>query len=850
MRVASSYPAPVMGVSTLKDRNRQRGYATEQINFRSDPTRKLTRRPPTKWKEVLVNRIDFPEQGIFFKEEKTHTYVRNGKEYKLLFRVNGNVRAFIDGVEYPVVGDLSSYVDDNESTPFITETVEDTVYIVNPLIKPRMLSGNDSVEKVSHINITSALNYGETLQVNVIKSDGTKHVVTYTIPDLGTSNPDYDTADKARATTQVAKEIAARINSGGEYPSNQFRNPAYPLDPYSSTAWQQFCNPYRSDGAGGAELNPDFDETNTVCKPYVDTYPGIEGVTAVALGSSVAVWEIGRAEWLTLEVETGQGNRSAVAINEVVEDIEGLPLYAVHGSRITVRPSPITDKGTYYLEAQRISSSPSGDPMEEVTWVQSRSPNESHELDQNRMPRICEFDGTTFFIKTGEFKDRLVGDNDSVKLPEFINKGIKAIAYFQKRLVFAVGNTVVMSETDDPKNFFRESALQLLATDPVSIASSATNVDVIDQILSHNKDLLLIASNGQFKIDGDRPVTPQTVSMTLTTSYECISDIKPVSIGNSVFFPIDYGDSVGIKEFTGERETDQDKADSITQHVIGYINGGIRDLASNSNLNMLAVVPKEIGNVLYVYEFKRNFKGDLLQEAWTKWELNEDSFILEVNFIRDKMILLVDDDNRLVTKEIDMYGDNPDAPTEIYLDNRLVLDTDGSTVTIPEEYNTNGMVIVAGNETGYELNQIPYTLNGTTISLDNPVSAGKLFLGIPYKSSYIPTRPFRYEEDGSVITDDRLRVSKFKLSLVESNEVHMKVTSAYYDEVINTFNSRYTGGINNLVGTIPLHTGDVSFAFNQDANLATAEFYCDNWLGCNIVDISWEGQYHQSSRRM
>lgn len=852
MRIASSYPSPVLGVSKLKDRNRERGYATEQTNFRSDPTRKLTRRPSLEWKDVLYT-VELNGEPLEVSSDiKTHSYIRDSKEYRLVFLFGGGVLGFVDGEPIDVIGDLEDY-EHNGEIPWIVETIEGETFITNPNVITAMESDTDvnDYERVSHINITSALNYGETIQVNVITSDGTKHIVTYTIPDLGTSDPDYDTADKARATKQVALELAARINGGGVYETDVIPNPAYPDDPYSDPDWIKFCNPYKDDESGGAANNPDFDANNPTCKPYLTDYTGITGVTAVALGSTVAVWEDGRQDWITLEIEAGQGSRTATAINERVENVEGLPLFAVHGTRITVKPVPTSDKGTYYLEAERISSNPSGDFLEEVTWVQTRSPDGRHKINKNTMPRVCKYDGTRFVITKGDFDERKVGDDDSVKIPKFIDNSIQAIGYFQKRLVFVSGNEVIMSKTDEPTDFWRGSALQLLATDPVSISSSATNVDIIEQIIPYNRDLLLVASNSQFNIDGTRAVTPQTVSMTMTTAYECISSVKPVSIGNSIFFPIDYGDSVGIKEFTGERETDQDKADSITQHIIGYIEGGIKTMAANSNLNMLAVVPEaDEENVIYIYEFKRNFKGDLLQHAWSKWVLPDDSRIVDVEFIRDKMTVITADGNRLVVKDIEMYGSNNYAVGDIFLDNRLVIDTTGADVTLPEDYNDEDVVVIGGDGTDLELNNVEFTKVDRTLTFKEDIGEGKVIVGRPFVSTYEPTRPFRYEEDGSVVTNDRLRVNRYTLSVVDTNEVSMKIQSEYYDYDDQTFNSRITGSLNNLIGSVPLHTGDVNFAFNQDAGLATASFYCDNWLGCNIVDISWEGQYHQSSGRM
>ena len=96
-----------------------------------------------------------------------------------------------------------------------------------------------------------------------------------------------------------------------------------------------------------------------------------------------------------IEIEAGQGDRSCVAVNRAVETTVGLPLYAVVGTRITVRPDPTTEKGVYYLQAERTAEDASGEDLEEVVWSESRSPEQPYLIDATTMPYICEYDEDT-----------------------------------------------------------------------------------------------------------------------------------------------------------------------------------------------------------------------------------------------------------------------------------------------------------------------------------------------------------------------------------------------------------------------------------------------------------------------
>lgn len=842
MRIESSYPTPIHGVSTLAPRNRSEGQAGLQINFRSDPVNKLTRRPPMKWVASLL--VGNNGDNILY-----HSYEREGVTYRfILDKITGALHIYTDTTFWGTINVPVGYV----GTNMVAQTVDHETFFVNKEKVVKMRPDNDlaDIERVSHLNVTAALNYGETVQVNVTKSNGERHVVTYAVPDLGTSEPDYDTADKARATKQVALELAARINGGGVH-TTLFPNPDYPEDPYNDTDFQTYCQPYRADGFGGFEPNPSYDTNQSVCKAYKTNYTGIEGVTAVALGSSVAVWEDGRAAWLDLEVETGQGDRSCVAINNTIENTDGLPLYAVAGTRITVKPDPTSNKGIYYLQAERTAQQPSGESLEEVVWSETRNAEQPHAIDETTMPFRCTFENNEFTVGTIPFKERQSGDDDSVPQPDFVGETITNIGYFQKRLVFVSKNNVIMSEAADEVNFWKQSAVQLLVNDTVSVASSAVAIDKLAHIVPHNRDLLVIASNGQFKIDGGTGITPETISMALTTKYECQISVPPVTIGNSVFFPIDYGTSTGLQEYTGERDTNQDFASPLTHHVIGYMDGQAKLMTASPNLEMIAVVTEgAAGNQLFMYEQYTDDTGKRRQRSWSEWILSGNSKIIDIEFRNDRLTLIVNENNNIVLKEIDMYSRVSTGINEVYLDDLMKVSTDGLTATLDANYDAENIIVVRGDNTDYELNKAQFTIENNVITFMEDISAGSVYIGKIYESRYRPTRPFKYDENGIAITTDRIRISKYILSLVETNEVKMHIISKYYDTEDQVFNSRYVGELNNLVGEIPFHTGDLKFSFAQDANLAEAEFYCDNWLGCTIAGLSWEGQYFQSAGRM
>ncbi len=781
MRIEQSFPVPIHGVSTLAPRNRPRGFATSQVNFRSDPVNKLTRRPASRW----VDQLDVPTDP---NNVILHSYERDGKTYSIVIdRVLGNVFGFVDGIAQTVVGDLSAYVGPDMELA----TIENKTFVLNRERVVTMTSDTDedlgAYEKVTHVNVTSALNYGE--RVTLTLNDpvtGARTDVFAQVPDLG-STPNYDAADKYRMTANIATVLSAAVDALPDYIGAQ-------------------------------------------------------------VGSSLAIKHTS-GDWVLVEIAAGQGDRTTVAINEIVDSTNGLPLYAVVGTRITVRPDPTTDNGTYYLSAERVADTAVGTWLEEVVWTESRNPIQEYALDATTMPHGIQWVNNQFEVGSVTWTDRTRGDDDSVERPAFVGNTISTLGYFQKRLVVVSENNVIMTETDDLENWWRQSAVQLLVTDPVSIASSELGTDKLRYLVSHNRDLLVIASNAQFKISGSEAVTPQNTTMALTTRYECQTSHAPVSIGNSVFFPINYGDSSGLQEYTGERDTSQDFATPITNHVIGYLSGNITRMVASPNLEMIVVTTENSPeNSMFVYEQYTDKSGKTVQQAWSTWELTEGLAIVDIQFRRSVLTVTVTNGSGLYVKELSMYTRVTSSPEDVFLDDMLILDTDGTTATVPVGYDLTGVIAVRGAGTNYELNLAKFTSSGQTLTFAPKIGAGKVYVGRYYRSAYRPTRPFRYDQDGSTITTDRLRVGKYILSLVETNELKMAIDAKYNSFSDQVFNAKFVGQFR--VGEITSYTGDWKFAFSQDASHAEAEFYVDNHLGCTIADIGWEGQYFQSKQRM
>ena len=777
-RIEDSYPTPIHGVSTLAPRNRARGQAGLQINMRSDPVAKLTRRPSLSWDGFLLNTTQ---------ETIHHSYYRRGQEFKLIVEEGGTVHGYVDGVSKTCTGNLSEYL---ETTDLVLETLNDTTFVVDRSVTAQLLDSTDenTIQKVSHINITTALNYSTSLTI-IIKDEAGSPVGTasVTIND-GVNN--IGATDSSRATNTVAEELSTQFNT-------------------------------------------------------------ITGITSEVQGSSTAIYRDNNSSWLTLEVAAGRAD-NAVAINRVVETVNGLPLYAKPGTRITVKPDPTDTAGTYYLDAITLDGQITGE-MQEVVWTEGRSPFENYAFDINTMPHTVRYVYTsdTFIVGSDEitWEERQSGDDESCPPPDFVGRTITALGHFQKRLVLLSDNDVSMSKTDNLYDWWKQSAVNLLVTDPIGVTSNSTGIDILQYIVEHNRDLLIVASNGQFKIEGVSGITPQTVAMPLTTTQEIQVSVPPVPMGTAVYLPLNYGDSTGVTKYDGQRDS-QDLATPITHHVIGYMRGQAKILVGSPNLEMLAMTTTgSLQNEIFIYEqFSQG--GKLAQQSWSTWKLPEDNKILAMTFRRDSLSVTVQVGVNIYQKSFKMYSRVATSTEEVFLDDFLEVETDGLTATLPTDYDKTDFAVVMGADTIYPLAEIPYTKAGQVITFSEDINAGTVYIGTPFRSAYKPTRPFKEDSKGIAITTDRLRIGKFILNVVNTNKVLMHIDSKYYSGTDQEQSPRVLNRSSNRVGVVDLFTGDYRYSFSQDADYAEAEFYTDGYLGMTIAGISWEGQYKQSSRRM
>lgn len=794
MRASGRYPAPVHGISTMPSSTVLYGYAKIQENFRSDPIEKLKRRPSLMNEGVLSDTGDGTETR--------HVFTRNGVEHEVLVRKDGSVVGMIDGVQQTTMGDCTPYINDSEESDVDLVTINDTVFVLNRKVIVKMLEKTDQSEgnyiKCSHINVLTALNYGEVITITVKRAGATLGEVTYTVPTIGSDLSNYDAADRARATAKVAESIRALLYA---------KRDTWSLDTYTK-------------------------------------------------GSSVSV-QSRNDEWLDIDIESGQGSSSIVVINNVVSKIDGLPLYARVGTIVEINPDPNTETGAYFLKATRIAeTAETGDVLEEVVWAETRDPEQEFALDPETMPYTIVFDQEGN-VTAGQpelgWEERTTGNNSSVKVPKCVGQTIKRIGYMQSRLLVLTGSNCVTTRVGDIYNFWKASSIKLLVTDPVSVASNAVNIDTLEHILPHNKDMLITGANAQFKISGESAVSPENSALALTTSLEIDTLSKPVAMGNSIFFPTRHGKNAGIIEYSGEKDTSNDKGKSITDHISGYLLGRITKLVANATNEMLFVqTDSSPGNELFVYEQFTDDKDVKKQKSWSKWVFPESLDIQDINLEFNKLSIVSLSGGKLWKHAVYLESRlASEETTTVYLDNKLLLETDGLEVILPDYYVwSEENIVVQGLDCALPLFQVDFVYDEINhkLILDDAIGAGNVHVGEIITGVYEPFRPYRRDDNGQVLTEEEIRISNIFIEVSDSYSMSVEVDSKYYDENKMLFSSEIVGQA--VVGVKSPFTGTYNYPFMKNADLANIKIKTEGYLGLTITNLRWRGQFTQLTQQI
>lgn len=263
------------------------------------------------------------------------------------------------------------------------------------------------------------------------------------------------------------------------------------------------------------------------------------GETVTAEGAYVIIVS---EEIEELEADDGGDGNLMRAVGNTVGAPELLSVNALPGKIVKVRPGESERSEVFYLEA--VAKDGSTGANTPVTWEECAG--EVTSITSNFLYGCVSGDtlylGSLAYVNSSTGRDfadwtpNIAGDTTSNPAPDFIGKQITAMAVFQDRLLLTVeGGYVAASQPGNYFAFFLDSAITVLATDPVTFFIVGGEGDTVHRTLTYDRNLLLVGKR-QYLINGRVAMQAGSASATVFSNVPGMDTEQPAVVDTDLFY--------------------------------------------------------------------------------------------------------------------------------------------------------------------------------------------------------------------------------------------------------------------------------------------------------------------------
>ena len=653
-----------------------------------------------------------------------------------------------------------------------------------------------------------------------------------------------------------------------------------------------------------ADDDPNVISTDTVAEEMRKAVDGESGFTATRSGSVVHVVKDDGKDY-KISITDNRSNTLATVIKESVTFFQELPTVAPKDFLVKVEGSADTTNDDIWV---KFVPRDTGVTFGEGTWQETSAPDVMTKFDLDTMPLVIRRDGfkrffvgpadgstqdqtisgTKFEYTFPKWGERTAGDDKTVPTPSFIGKPIKDHVLFRSRYVVIGGENAVLSEVNDPFNFFNDTAIQVLETDPIDVRAASETSIPLNWILPVDEGLLLFSQKSQFQLraaDAD-VLTPRTAVVLRLSNIDMNRHIRPKIAGPNVIFATEeYGFS-GFREYqffdTQQRRIGLNLGGNLnlTLNVPKYIKGLVDLWDVGESLDYFVCRSPENKKKLYVYKYLwQSSQGSLVkqQSSWSEWEFDGD--VQWVRFFDNKLWIIFTYADGTFTTTIEAEELTDMKEPAMYLDRQIKFPECNSTPQTSD--NITATFDKSSNKTTFEL---PYEMRGHTdaiVRFDETKNKGlilgnassgkkivctikgdwtktKIMFGRRFKFDYefnTAHKPTRDQARQRIIGElsGRLQVSTWTVAHYESGAYTMIVKRTNRDnDSKHKFNSVVIDVQNNKLTTQDqlLNTGTNRIPVCSKNTECRVSIESDSWMPLTLVSCWWEGNFNDRARSL
>lgn len=278
------------------------------------------------------------------------------------------------------------------------------------------------------------------------------------------------------------------------------------------------------------------------------------------------------------------------------------------------------------------------------TWEETKDPKETRGSFINMPIAVDRLSDGTFQATLIDWSEPQVGDDVTNPTPSFIGRRLTDIFFFKNRLGFSSGDNIVMSRLGNYYNFYIQTALEVLDTDPIDITIATSKASRIYDVTPFQSQLYMLTKDEQFTVQQDGAFSPTGISVVPVSSYSVDTNIEAVPMGDSLFFlSLNSEANRIVREYKVDRNSLTNIGNNVTLTVPRLIGEVDQAVVSTGN-NMLFMKDKLNPRLLYVYKLTKN-GDDVIQSAWSKWEF---SFDISYMFVWGDELYLVNNNEHIL----------------------------------------------------------------------------------------------------------------------------------------------------------------------------------------------------------
>ena len=736
---------------------------------------------------------------------------------------NGNVKVYeLDGTELTVhKPDGTAYL--NTSNPrSVIKTI--TIADFTFVVNTGITTAMDSA--VSAGNITQAVVF-----INQV-SDKT----TYSITVDGVTVTDDTTNDATLSTTQVASDLVAGLNSG------------------------------------------------------------LTGFTIARNGPVIHIKKNDGSNF-SIDGTDSQGNTQLTVVKDSVQRFTDLPTVSPNGYVVEIKGDEATNFDNYYVKFVTNN----GGAFEEGQWEETVEAGIPFKFDYATMPhvlirqadgnfRFARVDGDSYTASGQTFTlpkwgERTVGDQDSAPNPSFIGATINNVFFFRNRLGFLADDNVVLSRVAEFFNFFPETVISVIDSDPIDVGASHTKVAILKHAVTMGEQLILFSDQTQFVLTSSSDtLTPKTANVVVATEFESSDSAQPVGSGSSIYYLTQKGSFAGVREYITQENVAIKEASNITIHVPRLIPSNVFKLAVSTNEDVLVLLGTDNPNKLYINRWLYGENFQKILNSWSTYTFNSARSIRNIDFIGTDLFCVVEEANGTTLEKIPFEAEFREANSEFefHLDHKVTeattgvsvaynASTDVSTFTVPYRLRANMNIVgrylasgetstfvnPQGNTVALKAGQQIQTTNATngstsTITANGDFRNSKFIIGEPFLMHYRFSQQRLTEGAGqrSEFISGRLQLHHFYIKFEDTGFFRVEVTPENRDTSTHKFTGRLLGAASAAIGQINLETGTFRVPIMSRADRVDIDVKNDTFLPTQLSSAEYEAMFYMRSRRV